>query len=195
LVHDLHVFEVNLLLNLAYISFIPSLMPPLPSISALGFGRKLLNSLCEVIESDSRSIHEVLGDLSSSDNEVGEWMDSSDGGEIGKRIPVVDPNRLADYMYRHHHSHGEFAKKSINHWNCQRDGIAFNIDITCVTDHVPSFFKDAIIKPIYVDIKDADVLFASNNVDKLNDSSMPSEDLLSFVQSMTDVLDAATHDF
>jgi hypothetical protein len=121
---------------------------------------------------------------------------SSDNGEIGKRIPVVDPNCLADYMYHHHHSHGEFAKKSINHiWNCQRDAIAFNIDITCVTDHVPSFFKDAIIKPISVDIKDADVFFASNNVDKLNDSSMPSEDLLSFVQSMTDVLDAATHDF
>ena len=84
--------------------------------------------------------------------------------------------------------HGEFGK-------CRRDVIASDVDITCVTDHVPSFFKDAIIKPVSVDIKDAIVPFASNNVDKLNDSSMPSEDLLSLVQSMTDMLDAATNDF
>jgi hypothetical protein len=103
LVGDLHIFEVNLLLDLADVSFHPSLMPPLPSIFALACGRNLSSSFCEVIESDLRSIHEVLGlttDLSSSDMEVfREWMDSSDNGGIGKRIPVVDLNCLADYMY------------------------------------------------------------------------------------------------
>jgi hypothetical protein len=166
LVDDLHIFEVNLLLDLAYVSINLRLMPPSPSISALDCGRKLeSSSICEVTESDLRSIHEVLGLItnSSSDNDVGEWMDSSD-------------------------HHGEFGK-------CQRDVIASNVDITCVMDNVPSFFKDAIIKPVSVDIKDANDLFASNNVDKLNDSSTPSEDLLSFVHSMTNVLDAATNDF
>ena len=47
--------------DLAYVSFNPSLMPTSPSISALACGRKLSSSICEVIESDSRSIHEVLG--------------------------------------------------------------------------------------------------------------------------------------
>jgi hypothetical protein len=173
-------------------------MPPLPSISALACGRKLSSSRCEVIESDSRSIHEVLGlmtDLLSSDNEVGEWMemwkrsnlvpscaqdvpnDSSDNGELGKRIP----NDSSDNR--------ELGKRIpvvvLNHL----------ADITCIMDHIPSFFQDAIIKPVSVDIKDAIVPFVSKNVDKLNVSSMPSAELLSFVQSMTDVLDAATHDF
>jgi hypothetical protein len=146
-----------------------------------------------------------MTDLLSSDNEVGVWMeiwkrsnlvlemwkrstlvpscaqdvpnDSSDNGELGKRIPndSLDNRELGKRI----------PVVDPNHL----------ADITCVTDYIPSFFQDAIIKPVSVDIKDAIVPFASNNVDKLNVSSMPSADLLSFVQSMTDVLYAATDDF
>jgi hypothetical protein len=121
-------------------------------------------------------------------------MDSLDNGEIGKRIPVVDPNCLVDHMYQHHHSHGEFGKYRYQHLH------AFLVDCdstwdTSVLNHVSHDNETHLDEPVSVDIKDANVIFASNDVDKLDDSSMPFEDLLSFVQSMTNVLDAAMSDF